>query len=258
MSRSKAFSFIATAITAIVLGITFNFLGLAYGYVPKNAIPVSLDQLSPRDLKNNLVVEGDIPFTYGAFAEENEISIFGSNPINDYYLIDFGDYGYISIKEHANSHGQMYSLYEESSEYLSKNNKTPPSPVHVKGVLREQEPMLYGTMNRALLSMGYSKKEVKEISYGYVIIQESETNPFFIILARVAFGIAAISIIALIVMIFLQKDKDKLSAQQIRDEISGSKNTKEDLDIDSYITMDMGIGMDSDPDTDIIYNNPDN
>lgn len=154
----------------IVIGVILTFEGVKDTMDSKKQ-PVDFNTMTEKDLKNDMIVEGDILYNYGVFEEEYRTTYGIKTGDSDYtYLIPIGEKKYMGIKNQTND--QQIALDDQTNktiDFLLGNSTVEPTPFHFKGRIITMSSQDKGYMRDYLLDMGYTESEVDGYILGYCI-----------------------------------------------------------------------------------------
>ncbi len=131
-SKKRSFinKFTVGAAFCLVGGLLFLFGSYDY-YKYKNSAK-NINELSINELESGMIVEGDIEYNLGAYAERAAGSIE-----HIFYLIPINNNGYISF--HAKFDDINVSLDKQFNEYIAylQGGNSPQTIVHIKGKVKK-------------------------------------------------------------------------------------------------------------------------
>lgn len=166
--RIKNVSF-SLIIFLFIFGGVFVYMSLD-DWKLSNTTPIDFNTLSPEDLETGLVVEGDLPYNYGAFMEEYTTNYGIKTGSSTYtYLIPIGDTQFMAITPHGELSSSLEQQADATLSYLLEETSVQPDSIHIKGQIRVLNSESLGYMQDYLVSMGYSRNQVSAYTCAYYI-----------------------------------------------------------------------------------------
>lgn len=200
-----------------VLGILLGVLLMVFGrvdYKAKHSTPRTYEYLTPDDLEPGLAITGTIHGNYGALLESYTTQNGSRVGLTwYYYLIDFGEYGYIAYKTLPST--ELDAQSEEYYNYLTKASYAQPRAITIHGAIKKATKAERQMTISALQQMGFSAQEAEQYCYPYVIDADTNNSLAFMYPAGIIVIIAFVGlIIFLIIYGIVKKDAPDIPAYQ--------------------------------------------
>lgn len=155
-------------VTAILVAVAVGLLIINGPAVPQLFSYLTggkaLKRLSGTELYNQ-IASSEIDMVYDCFAEYET----SSGQIYDYYVIPYGESGFIGVCVSEAKAAQMDDICEETWEYLLGNANAPSGAVSVKGNVRPMDGDELYYYKEWFEAMEYSDEEMEEFAVNYVL-----------------------------------------------------------------------------------------
>lgn len=153
-----------------ILGFIFIFNG-AKDAIDSQKTPSDFNSMKETDIQNDMIVEGDIPYNFGAFEEEYRTTYGIKTGDSDYtYLIPIGEKKYMGIKNQTNEQQVVLdNQADQTIDLMLGDSAVEPTSFHFKGRITTMDSQDKGYMRNYLLDMGYTESEVDGYILGYRI-----------------------------------------------------------------------------------------
>lgn len=144
--------------------------------------PANYSTLKMSDIKEGMMIEGDLECNYGSYVEMSREKDNGSKTtIGYYYLIDAGEDGYMGLYTNISDLITKLDTQADATwSYLSYETDTLPSTVHFKGKVKKMDSEDIGFMKDQMESLGYEGSEIDDMSlYLYINVTDTTGHPVF-------------------------------------------------------------------------------
>ncbi len=158
------------SIVLIVGGLVFSILS-GIDIIDNLKTPVNYQTMTIEDVKEGVMVEGNLFSNYGSYEEEystkNGVRTGSSRY---YYMIDVGDQEYMGLYTGIKDLiAQLDRQTDETYDYLNGETEELPQPVHFKGKICKMTSEDEGYFNSMLREMGYTATEADMYGLKYYI-----------------------------------------------------------------------------------------
>lgn len=149
------------------LMILFAFVLLFSGFSDlsgKMKKPVDINTVTADQLKEGLVVEGDLQYNMGQFAETYTTYNFirvGSKKAN--YIIPLTDGTFIGLENYFKKQNALFDAQaDETYNYLAEESKQAPRTIHIRGKVKRMNYETIKIFKQAFSKMGFSDEDITQ------------------------------------------------------------------------------------------------
>lgn len=152
-----------------LLGVFLITAGI-YSYVKYNEKPVKFETLKVSEIKNGMMVEGQVNLNFGIY-EEKASSRYGITTSKKYYYIIPIEDKYMGISVDANS--KRYPIFtaqtKKTYEHI-KNNGAQPTPIRIKGTIQAMKTKEVGFLGEAITKIKLTEEDAGKVIVPYYIV----------------------------------------------------------------------------------------
>lgn len=170
MNNNKNMTAYIIAVVVMIVGAVFLFRGFKEKALVDEGFE-NYNELSYKDVKDGMLVEGEFYYGYGTFAEEYETTYgirLSDNSEVLYYVVEAGndeemetlEYRYVGFKATPSWFDKMDELTDETDEYFLDEDAPEPTPVRFTAKVSDMSDELYGYMEEAFIDTGVDASEM--------------------------------------------------------------------------------------------------
>ena len=150
--------------------------------------PSDYSTLQMEDFKNGMIIEGYLPYNYGAYEFIQSESDSGNTTYDgEYFLIDAGDEGFMGLYTPDNN--LMSQLEKQSDDFYNYVNLVSdeyPESIYFKGKVRRMDSEDVSIYHSFMTSWGYTQEEIDETCLElYIEVKDISSSPALLAIGSV-------------------------------------------------------------------------
>lgn len=156
--------------------------------------PVDINTVTAGQLKKGLVVEGDLQYNIGQFAESyttyNYIRV-GSKKAN--YVVPLSDGSFIGLENYFTKQNSLFDAQaDETYNYLAEETEQTPRTIHIRGKVKRMNYETIKVFKQAFREWGFSDEDITQSATEFYVEYKNYNNWILKILGGVVLVVLAI------------------------------------------------------------------
>ena len=140
--------------------------------------PVDINTVTAGQLKKGLVVEGDLQYNIGQFAESyttyNYIRV-GSKKAN--YVVPLSDGSFIGLENYFTKQNSLFDAQaDETYNYLAEETDQTPRTIHIRGQVKRMNYETQKIFKQAFREWGFSDAEITQSATEFYVEYKNYNN----------------------------------------------------------------------------------
>ncbi len=176
--KNNALGTLLGGLAIVAIGVVIICMNIAQ-MIENNQPHTSYSELTSTNIKEGMLIEGDLPFNYGAYAAQ------GGEINNKYYLIETSDgYAMSLLCTNTDILVQLEKQSDDYIDYLNGKIEAAPEAVKIRGKVKNMDTEDKKLITKCLQqSFGFSLDEVTDNTKFYIIeVGNTEISPVVIVI----------------------------------------------------------------------------